>query len=107
MRAKFGNRKVTVDGVSFDSQKEARRWGELKMLERAGSITDLTLQPVFPVVINGVKVCKYIGDFAYYEGDPAIRVVEDVKSEHTRKLPVYRLKNKLMKAVHGITIREV
>jgi hypothetical protein len=105
--SKFANRKVTIDGITFDSQKEARRWGELKLMERAGLITDLTLQPVFPIVVNGQKICKYIGDFSYYEGDPAVHVVEDVKSEFTRKLPVYRLKNKLLKAVHGVEIREV
>ena len=56
-------------------------------------------------MINGVKVCTYIADFTYEELGGV--VVEDVKSEFTRKDPVYRLKNKLMKACHGIDIREV
>ena len=72
---------------------------------KAGEIRNLERQVRFPIVVNGVKVCTYIADHVYDE--MAGRVVEDVKSEFTRKDPVYRLKNKLMKACHGIDIREV
>jgi hypothetical protein len=75
------------------------------LLERAGQISELKLQPVYRIEINGMLVCKYIGDFEYIEDGH--KVVEDVKSPITRKNPVYRLKNKLMQAVHGINIREV
>ena len=103
--SKFRNRRVEVDGLKFDSVKESKRWAELQFMERAGEIKNLQRQVRIPIVINGVKVCTYIADFTYEELGGV--VVEDVKSEFTRKDPVYRLKNKLMKACHGIDIREV
>lgn len=102
---KYRNTKTVIDGVTFDSKKESARYSDLKLMHRAGAITDLTLQPKFDIVINGQKVCSYIADFSYVEN--GVTVVEDVKSEMTRKLPTYRLKKKLMKAVHGIAIREI
>jgi len=102
---KYKNVKTFVDGISFDSRKEAVRYADLKLMQKAGEISDLTLQPKFDIVINGQKVCSYIADFSYVEN--GVKVVEDVKSEVTRKLPTYRLKNKLMRAVHGIAIREI
>jgi hypothetical protein len=105
MRAKFGNRKVTIDGIEFASEKEGRRYRELVLLELAGEIHRLECHPTFRIEVNGTLVCKYVGDFRYLENDDY--VVEDVKSPITRKNRAYRLKNKLMKAVHGITIREV
>ena len=102
---KYGNHKTTINGIQYDSKKEAARHAELKLLERAGQITELTLQPVYRIEINGNLICKYIGDFRYVENGNV--VVEDVKSLITRKNPVYRIKFKLMHAVHGITIREV
>ena len=103
---KFRNKATTLDGIDFASAKEARRYRDLKLLVRAGEIGEVTVHPVFPIDVCGSRICKYIGDFAYKLPD-GTQVVEDVKSAHTRKLPVYRLKYKLMKAVHGITIREV
>lgn len=99
---KYRNLKTLVDGIVFDSQKEARRYGELKLLVRSGEIHSLELQPRFPVVINGVKVCTYVADFGYVDhtGSP---VVEDSKGFKT---PIYNLKKKLVKAVHGIDILE-
>jgi len=102
---KYKNVKTILDGISFDSRKEAVRYADLKLMQKAGEISDLTLQPKFDIVINGVKVCSYVADFSYIEN--GVKVVEDVKSEVTRKLPTYRLKNKLMRAVHGIAIREI
>ena len=104
-RPKYGNRKVTVGDITFDSAKEAKRWGELQFMVKAGEIKNLDRQVRFPIIVNGMKVCTYIADHVYDE--MAGRVVEDVKSEFTRKDPVYRLKYKLMKACHGIDIREV
>lgn len=99
-KAKFGN--VKTDG--FDSKKESRRHQELVMLERAGKISGLALQVPFACVVAGVHICDYVADFVFNEGER--RVIEDVKSDHTRKLPVYRLKRKLMLACHGIQISE-
>jgi hypothetical protein len=116
--SKYRNRKTEVDGIVFDSKKEAERYGELTLLEKAKKIEDLELQPKFPVEVNGQKICTYIADFRYKEKlyvnfaqedwhvGTADRI-EDVKSEATRKLPVYRLKKKLVEAQYGITITEV
>jgi hypothetical protein len=103
--SKYGNRKTIVDGLTFASAKEARRFGELKLLQRAGQIANLKLQPKFPLAVNGKVVCTYIADFQYDEFDGL--VVEDVKSEATRKNRAYRIKNKLFAALFGFPIREV
>lgn len=104
-RNKFGAVKTTVDGLVFDSKKEARRYAELRIAERAGEITRLETQRVFNLSVNGQHVCDYVADFVYVAG-LAVTVVEDVKSEATRKNRAYRIKVKLMKAIHGITVRE-
>ena len=103
--SKFRNRRVEVDGLKFDSVKEAKRWTELQFMQRAGEIRNLQRQVRIPIEINGVKVCTYVADFTYDE--LAGHVVEDVKSAFTRKDPVYRLKAKMLKAAHNIEIREV
>lgn len=104
-RSKFHNCPTDIGGVKFDSRKEAARWCELLAHERAGRIAGLRRQVRFPLSVNGLLVCTYVADFVYLESGR--RVVEDVKSAFTRRLPVYRLKAKLMRAVWGITIREV
>jgi hypothetical protein len=99
---KYRNKKVTFDGYTFDSLKEYRRYIELKLLQKAGEISDLKLQVKFELTINGLKICSYIADFTYTQaGD---KVVEDVKGVKTRE---YILKKKLMLAIHGIKIKEV
>jgi hypothetical protein len=85
----------------YDSTKEAARHKELLLLQESGLISALQWQPRWPIVVNGVKVCVYIADACYVEGGQV--VVEDAKGVRT---PVYRLKAKLMRAVHGVTIRE-
>lgn len=106
-RQKFGNEKR--DG--FDSRKEARRYQELKLLERAGKITDLKCQVKFELIPAQYedgkcveRAANYYADFVYTEGRQL--VVEDVKSEITRKQKDYILKRKLMLWVHHIRIRE-
>lgn len=100
-RSKYRNVKTTVDGQTFDSAKEARRYTELKMLEKAGTIRGLRRQVVFDLEANGTLVCRYVADFLYHHGESEI--VEDVKGVRT---DVYRLKKKLMKACYGIEILE-
>lgn len=86
----------TVDGITFDSKAEARRYSELRMMERAGAITDLELQPEFEIIpafeYRGKKErgVKYRADFRYCENGQV--VVEDVKGHRTE---VYRIKRKL------------
>jgi hypothetical protein len=103
---KFRNTPTEVDGVRFDSKREAARWGELRLLERAGEISDLKRQQPFPMKVNGQHVCNYLADFVYRDHAGKV-VVEDVKSPVTRKDPTYRLKAKLLKACHGLEVREI
>lgn len=94
-RNKFGNKKTEVDGIVFSSKREAGRYAELKLLERGRALSTLTLQPVFPLHVNGLKIGKYVGDFQYVEGDSV--VVEDVKGVRTA---VFNLKWKMVKALY-------
>lgn len=110
-RLKYKNCKTTVDGITFDSAKESRRYTELKLLEKAGEISELTLQPVFElapsVTLSGRKkpALKYIADFSYKEA--GYLVVEDVKSPMTRQLPAYRIKLHLLKHIYGLEVEEI
>lgn len=99
--AKYRNVKTTVDGVTFDSLKEARRYQALKLLLAAKEIDDLVLQPKLRLAVNGVKVCDYRADFAYLEH--GLRVWEDCKGMRTA---AYILKKKLVMAIYGIDILE-
>lgn len=94
-----------VPGILFDSLKEARRYVELLALLAAGKIQNLERQRRFKIRVNGQVVCAYVGDFIYMQSGR--RIVEDVKSPMTRKLPVYVLKKKLLRAALGIEIQEV
>ena len=102
---KYGNKPRRVDGVLFQSTKEARRYQELKALQMAGVIRDLELQPKFDLDVNGVRVCRYFGDFRYYDNERNQTVVEDVKTPGTRTKE-YAIKARLMLAVHGIEVEE-
>lgn len=98
---KFHAKRTTVDGVTFSSKGEADRYRVLKIMQMAGAITDLELQPKYPIVWNGTKICTYIADFRYKEN--GIEVVEDFKGFKT---PAYRLKKKMVKATYGFDILE-
>jgi len=102
--SKYGARKTVVDGITFDSQREANRYAELKLLERAGEISDLKLQVPFELIPKqpGERAVKYTADFTYTEDGET--VVEDVKGVKTRD---YVLRRKLLLWRHGIRIREV
>ena len=104
--SKYRNIKTVVDGITFDSAKEARRYGELKLLEKSGRISGLQVQPAFRIVVNNCLICTYKADFRYVTDTPHASgqvVIEDCKGFLT---PVYRLKKKLMLAVHGISVVE-
>ena len=113
--AKYGNKKVFVGDLKFDSKKEATRYTHLKLLERDGLIKPgtLRLQCVWPIFVTPgkggepIKVCKYISDFDYIETSTGKHVVEDVKSAFTRMNPRYRLKKKLFEAYYGVLLTEV
>lgn len=101
--SKYRAVRTQVDGITFASKAEAARYQELRLLVRAGEICDLELQPSYPLVFNATKIGRYVGDFRYVTSHGAT-VVEDVKGVKT---PVYRLKKKLMLAIHGVQISEV
>lgn len=113
---KFGNVKCTIDGIEFDSLREGRRYGQLKLMQQAGRIRNLALQVTYPITAHGVLICKYIADFDYEEpvtvdGMAAfntteatvwVLVTEDAKGHQT---DVFRLKSKLFTANYGRSIR--
>jgi len=89
--------KTQLDGITFDSKREASRYAELKMMQAQAVIERLELQPVLPISINGRPVCKYKGDFRYFCRARNRHVLEDVKGFET---PVFRLKKKLVEALY-------
>ena len=104
-RAKFGNKKIELDGIKFDSLAEANRYCALKLRVRIGEIRDLELQPRFDIIVNGVKVAYYKADFRYRVAATGEVVVEDVKSPITAEDATFRLKKKLVEALHQIKVR--
>jgi hypothetical protein len=103
---KYRNRVTELDGHKFASAKESRRYADLKLMERAGEIRFLRIQPKFPLIVGATKVAEYWADFAYVRNVDDIQVIEDVKSPITRKNPLYRLKFKMMAAM-GLHVVEV
>ena len=107
-RSKYGAKKVTIDGITFDSRKEANRWLELSSLERVGKVSNLQRQVKFELLpsqrVNGKVVeraVNYMADFVYEENGQ--KVVEDTKGYKT---PEYIIKRKLMLWVHQIQVKE-
>lgn len=103
--------KTTIDGITFDSKKEARRYQELKLMEKAGVIDHLHLQPKFEILPkhkdiegNTVRAVVYKADFHYFDLEQRIWIVEDVKGFKT---PLYKLKKKLVEHKHKIKIVEI
>ena len=101
---KYRAKPTTIDGIRFASKAEARRYQELKLLERAGEIHNLETHPKYTLVVNDQVICTYTADFRYEENGEVI--VEDVKSRPTMTYS-YKLKKKLMKAIYNIDIKEV
>lgn len=101
--SKYHAQKEAVDGITFASKKEAKRYRELKLLERANVITDLKLQVPFPLIHKSKygREIKYVADFVYTEDGKM--VVEDTKGFRT---DVYRLKARMMQELYSITIKE-
>jgi len=103
-RNKYGAKKTTVDGITFDSKWEAQRWGELQAMERGGLVRDLERQVKYDIVVNGEKICRYIADFRYKmvnDDGSTKEVVEDAKGFETAD---FKIKKKLMKAVYQINL---
>ena len=110
--SKYRNKKVNVDGIWFDSIREARRYGELKLLQKGGYISDLRLQVPYELIPNQKDIdgnvierkVRYIADFVYFDTKKGQEVVEDAKG---MKTDVYKLKKKMMLDKYGIQIKEV
>lgn len=114
-QSKYKAVRTEIDGITFDSKKEAARYVELKQLQTAGEIFELQVQPRFalsvPTAGPDEVIGFYVADFQYRDrnpvtGGPRALVVEDVKSPPT-KTPIYRWKVKHLKAQHGIVVREL
>lgn len=103
MYNKYKAKKTVVDNITFDSKKEANRYYELKLLERAKVISNLQLQVPYILIPKSKygSAIKYVADFVYEENNQVI--IEDVKGVKT---PVYRLKKRLMEEQFGIAIKE-
>ena len=95
---KYYNKKTKIDGIKFDSQLEAKRYKELKLMEKTGLIKDLVLQPQYELLKgfkrNGKTYRKvtYIADFKYFDLEKNRQVIEDVKGFETKD---FKLKMKL------------
>lgn len=109
---KYKNKKTIIDGTTFDSKKEAQRYVQLKLLERAGLIKELELQKKFelqPSYINneGKKIRKitYVADFFYYDIKKQKYIIEDTKGFRTE---VYKIKKKIFEFQYpNLTIKEL
>lgn len=108
---KYHSRKITIDGMTFDSVREARRYQELHLLFRAGEISQLQLQKKYTLIPSQKKpsggterACTYTADFVYIDNSTGKEVVEDAKGLKTQQ---YIIRRKLMLWRYGIEIREV
>lgn len=101
---KFGAVKETVDGITFDSKREAQVWCELKLRMRAGEIEKLDRQIPFFLTVNAIQIARYTADFQYYDKMASAWRVVDVKSPTTAKKRDFVLIRKLMRACHGIEV---
>lgn len=106
MSNKYGAVRHEEDGYTFASGAELRRYRELRLLRDQGVIGSLDVHPMYRIEVNGVKITRYTADFRYVED--GVEVVEDVKGGSRGSFSeAYRLRKKLMKAVHGIDVVEV
>jgi hypothetical protein len=124
-KSKYGAKPMVVGGIRFDSTKEAKRYSELRLLEIAGLIKDLETQPKFPIDVvqlweEGrwtwrtsrdeppalIQCGVFTADFRYLNTTTGKVVIEDVKSRPT-KTTAYRLRKRIVEAIHGVTISEV
>jgi hypothetical protein len=101
---KYGAIRTEVDGITFDSKRESRRWSELRLLERAGEIVGLERQVEYPLSVAGIVIGKIKPDFRYSRA--GLVVVEDVKSKPTMT-PLFRWKAKHLAAEYGVKLELV
>ena len=108
-KSKYNNVKTVIDDIKFASKREAKRYSELKLLERCNVISDLRLQVPYVLIqaqkggIRNELALKYVADFVYYDYELNNTIIEDVKGVKT---PIYIAKRKMMKAL-GLEITEI
>lgn len=103
-RSKYGAKRTLLDGIAFDSKAEAAYYSALKLRERAGEVTDVEMQRPYCLTVNGQLVTTYRADFVFWDIKLHRRRVIDVKGVKT---PAFIIKQKLMRACHGIEIEVV
>ncbi len=103
---KYHARRVTVDGVTYDSQREAEVIGGLRLRERAGEICCLSIHPRYPLYVGDDLICYYVADAEYHDRATGKTVVVDVKAPVT-KTQAYRIKAKLFAALYRLKVTEV
>ena len=101
---KYRAKPCVIDGTHFPSQAEGRRYQELRLMEKAGEIADLVLQPAYPITINGALIGSYFADFRYRDNRNRQIIVEDVKGFAN---PLFLWKKKCVEAQYGIQINIV
>lgn len=102
-KSKYNNQKIEYDGIKFDSKREAGRFLELRMMERAGLVKNLRLQVPYELNEEGKFSYKYIADFVYFDVEKNYEIIEDAKGAKT---VTYKKKKKLMLKIYGINIKE-
>lgn len=110
-KSKYRNRKMEMDGIVFDSEKEARFYSIYKLLKKKGEVKDFSRQVKFPITVNGIHIANYFLDFQVEYADGRIEYVDvKAKDKETQKwitTDVFQLKKKLVQAQYGITIKLV
>lgn len=107
VKGKYHAVQTDVDGIKFHSEKEANRYSELNLREKAGEIRDLKLQVKFPLIVNDIKIADYICDFQYLDLEKGDIVVEDVKGmKKGAAYTIFKIKAKLVLAIYGIKVLE-
>lgn len=107
--SKFNNKKTELNGVMFDSKKEAKYMQDLECLVTLGEVTKIERQVRIRLDVNGVHIAVYVLDFRVTYADGHVEYI-DVKGYRNPKMPFYRvylMKKRLVEALHGITITEV
>lgn len=108
IKSKFNSKKVKVNGITFDSKKEAKRYTYLIEKQQNGEIHDLNVHVKFELIpkLDKERACNYYADFTYLNKNNEL-IVEDVKGSKRTITDVYKIKRKLMLYKYGIKVKEI
>lgn len=107
VRSKYGARKKEIDGLTFDSTKEARHYVDLQHRQRMGEIENLQCQPTYYLWVDGHPIARYTADFRFRDRRTGAWVVQDVKGGKATRTEAYRLRRTLVQAQYGIEVSEI